>query len=136
MRFGSRRTILSATGILVGCLVTTGLITGQAAQEPRPQMAEEVFKNVTVLKGIPVDEFMSTMGMFAAAVSLNCIDCHVPESVQSLAKFADDTPIKQTARRMVLMVNTLNRTNFGGRPVVTCWTCHRGEVGPAKGVPK
>jgi Photosynthetic reaction centre cytochrome C subunit len=134
MRFGSGRTILSATGILVGCLVTTGLITGQAAQETKPQMAEEVFKNVTVLKGIPVDEFMSTMGMFAAAVSLNCIDCHVPESVQSLAKFADDTPIKRTARRMVLMVNTINKTNFGGRPVVTCWTCHRGEVGPAKGV--
>ena len=135
MRFGSRRTILSATGILVGCLATTGLMTGQATQEPKPQMAEEVFKNVTVLKGIPVDEFMSTMGMFAAAVSLNCIDCHVPESVQSLAKFAEDTDIKRTARRMVLMVNTLNKTNFGGRPVVTCWTCHRGEVGPAKGVP-
>src|SRR6185295_9499523 len=135
MRFGSRRTILSATGILVGCLVTTELMTGQATQELRPQMAEQVFKNVTVLKGIPVDEFMSTMGMFAAAVSLNCIDCHVPESVQSLAKFAEDTPIKQTARRMVLMVNALNKTNFGGRPVVTCWTCHRGEVGPAKGVP-
>ncbi len=135
MRFGSRRTILSATGILVGCLVTTGLMTGQAAQEPKPQMAEEVFKNVTVLKGIPVDEFMSTMGMFAAAVSLNCIDCHVPESVQNLAKFADDTPIKRTARRMVIMVNALNKTNFAGRPVVTCWTCHRGEAGPAKGVP-
>jgi photosynthetic reaction center cytochrome c subunit len=135
MRFGSRRTILSAVGILVGCLVTTGLMTGQAAQEPRPQMAEEVFKNVTVLKGIPVDEFMSTMGMFAAAVSLNCIDCHVPESVQNLAKFADDTPIKRTARAMTLMVNTINRTNFAGRSVVTCWTCHRGEAGPAKGVP-
>src|SRR5207247_4224832 len=100
MRFGSRRTILSVTGILIGSLVTTGLMAGQAAQEPKPQMAEEVFKNVTVLKGIPVDEFMSTMGMFAAAVSLNCIDCHVPESVQSLAKFAEDTPIKRTARRM------------------------------------
>jgi Photosynthetic reaction centre cytochrome C subunit len=135
MRFGSRRTVLSATGILVGCLITTGLMTGQAAQEPKPQMAEEVFKNVTVLKGIPVDEFMSTMGMFAAAVSLNCIDCHVPESVQNLAKFADDTPIKRTARAMTLMVNTINRTNFGGRPVVTCWTCHRGEAGAAKGVP-
>jgi len=135
MRFGSRQAILSAAGILFGCLVTTALMIGQAAQEPKPQMAEEVFKNVTVLKGIPVDEFMSTMGMFAAAVSLNCIDCHVPESVQSLAKFAEDTPIKRTARRMTLMVNTINKTNFGGRPVVTCWTCHRGEAGPAKGVP-
>ena len=135
MRFGSSRTILSATGIFIGCLIITAVVAGQAAQEPKPQMSEEVFKNVTVLKGIPVDEFMSTMGMFAAAVSLNCIDCHVPESVQSLAKFAEDTPIKRTARRMTLMVNNINKTNFGGRPVVTCWTCHRGEAGPAKGVP-
>src|SRR5215471_3387624 len=135
MRFGSRQTILSVAGIVTGCLLTTALATGQAAQEQKPQMAEEVFKNVTVLKGIPVDEFMSTMGMFAAAVSLNCIDCHVPESVQSLAKFAEDTPIKRTARRMTIMVNTINKTNFGGRPVVTCWTCHRGEAGPAKGTP-
>ena len=135
MRFGSMRTILSATAILVVCLLAAALASGQAGQEPKPQMSEEVFKNVTALKGIPVDEFMSTMGMFAAAVSLNCIDCHVPESVQSLAKFAEDTPIKRTARRMTLMVQTINKTNFGGRPVVTCWTCHRGEAGPAKGVP-
>jgi len=129
------RTILSATVILGVCLLAAALASGQAGQEPKPQMSEEVFKNVTALKGIPVDEFMSTMGMFAAAVSLNCIDCHVPESVQSLAKFAEDTPIKRTARRMTLMVQTINKTNFGGRPVVTCWTCHRGEAGPAKGVP-
>ncbi len=30
------------------------------------QMSESAFKNVTVLKGIPVDEFMGTMGLFAA----------------------------------------------------------------------
>src|ERR1700757_1327228 len=135
MKFGSRRTILCGAAILTLVLITSAIASAQAAQEPKPKMAEEVFKNVTVLKGIPVDEFMSTMGMFAAAVSLNCIDCHVPESVQSLAKFAEDTPIKRTARRMTLMVNNINKTNFGGRPVVTCWTCHRGEAGPAKGVP-
>lgn len=135
MKFGSRRTILCAAAISAVCLIGAAFASGQAAPEPKPQMSEEVFKNVTVLKGIPVDEFMSTMGMFAAAVSLNCIDCHVPESVQSLAKFAEDTPIKRTARRMTLMVNNINKTNFGGRPVVTCWTCHRGEAGPAKGVP-
>ena len=103
MRFGSMRAVLTASGILVVCLLTAVWASGQAGQEPKPPMSEEVFKNVTVLKGIPVDEFMSTMGMFSAAVSLNCIDCHVPESVQSLAKFAEDTPLKRTARRMILM---------------------------------
>ena len=28
------------------------------------------------------------------------------------------------------MVNGINRTSFGGRQVVTCWTCHRGRDRP------
>ena len=35
--------------------------------------------------------------------------------------------MKQTARRMIVMMNTLNRTNFGGKRMVTCYTCHRGS---------
>ena len=49
---------------------------GQAA--PAKQlMSEQAFKNVTVLKGIPVDEFMDTMGFIAASTNFNCTDCHV-----------------------------------------------------------
>ena len=44
--------------------------------------------------------------------------------------FADETPIKRTARRMILMVNAINKDNFGGRRVVTCYTCHRGDTRP------
>jgi hypothetical protein len=29
-----------------------------------------------------------------------------------------------------MMMNTINMTNFGGRPVVTCFTCHRGNSKP------
>jgi hypothetical protein len=32
---------------------------------------------------------------------------------------------------MVQMVNAINRDNFGGRQVVTCWTCHRGSQLPS-----
>ena len=31
-------------------------------------MAEEVFKNVQILKGIPVDQFMGTMGFFSVSL--------------------------------------------------------------------
>ncbi len=31
---------------------------------------------------------------------------------------------------MVTMVATINRTNFGGRQLVTCWTCHRNRDKP------
>ena len=61
-------------------------------------MAEEVFKNIQVLKGIPVDEFMGTMGFFSPSLGLNCTDCHVAESGGSWARYADDNALKQQAR--------------------------------------
>lgn len=99
-----------------------------AAQQP--QMAEDVFKNIQILKGIPVNEFMDTMGFFSAATGLNCTGCHVAESLQDLDKFAEDVPRKRTARRMITMVQGMNKANFGGRRALTCYTCHRGTQVP------
>jgi outer membrane lipoprotein-sorting protein len=113
------------------CLLV-GVVSGQVANgaaDDKPLMAEDVFKNIQVLKGIPVKEFMNTMGFFSAATNLNCIDCHSPQS-EDLAGYAIDTPRKQTARRMVLMVNQINQTQFGGRRMVTCYTCHRASDRP------
>jgi hypothetical protein len=71
-------------------------------------LSEQYFKNVQALRGIPVDEFMDTMGMFAAATGMNCVDCHVADAGGDWAKYADDTGFKRTTRRMIAMVNTLN----------------------------
>ena len=90
----------------------------QAGPPQRTQTSEEAFKNVQLLKGIPVDEFMGAMGLFSAALSMCCLECHAPD-------YAADTPRKLTTRKMIQMVNTINRTNFSGRKVVSCWTCHR-----------
>lgn len=130
MRFISRRIIVGAAAIVAGSLMSVGFVRGQAGQQPAPQMAEQVFKNVQVLRGIPVDEFMDTMGMFSAALSLNCIDCHTAESVGTWDRFADETPLKVTARRMVSMVNAINKENFKGVRNVTCYTCHHGDLKP------
>src|SRR5262245_19945283 len=73
----------------------------------RPQMAEEVFRNVQLLKGIPVDQFMGTMGLFSASTGLNCTDCHVDESGGNWAKYADDNALKLTTRRMIRMVTAI-----------------------------
>ena len=93
-------------------------------------MADEVFKNVTVLKGLQVDEFMDTMGMIAAALGLNCLDCHTSDADKSWERFAADTTMKQTSRRMIQMVNAINKENFKGVRSVTCYTCHRGDLRP------
>src|SRR5207253_7316721 len=93
-------------------------------------MSEQVFKNVQVLKGIPVDEFMDTMGMIAASLGMNCADCHTNDTTPGWAAFADETPTKRTARRMMQMVAALNKANFRGGPAVSCYTCHRGDHTP------
>jgi photosynthetic reaction center cytochrome c subunit len=132
VRFRIRQLMLMAAvvGLIAITFATRGIdLFGQAAA-PKGQMSEQAFKNIQVLKGIPVDEFMGTMGLFSAALSVCCGDCHTGAG-GSNPKWEADPPRKQIARRMVQMVNTINRENFGGRQVVTCWTCHRGSQKPS-----
>jgi photosynthetic reaction center cytochrome c subunit len=103
-------------------------IAAQTAQ--KPLMAEDVFKNVQILKGIPVNQFMETMGFFAASLGLNCVYCHTSQSLEDWSHFADDVPRKRMARTMILMVNDINKTKFGGRRAITCYSCHRGAESP------
>ena len=112
------------------CVLVACLAFGQAAPESKPPMAEEVFKNVQVLKGIPVDEFMGTMGVFSAALGMSCENCHAANDSDWANYAGDNTAKKRTARRMVLMMAEINKTNFAGRQVVTCYSCHRGSDRP------
>jgi photosynthetic reaction center cytochrome c subunit len=129
MKLGSRQSTLSAMGALLVCLLGVRLARGQAGPAQRPQMAEEVFKNVQVLKGIPVDQFMATMGFFSASLGMSCEDCHSADD-RNWEGFAVDNPKKRTARRMITMMAAINRDNFGGRQIVTCYSCHRGGDRP------
>jgi photosynthetic reaction center cytochrome c subunit len=133
MKFEFRPAIRCAAGTMIACLLGLTGAKGQAGKtgmDQKPQMSEEAFKNIQVLRGIPVNEFMGTMGFFAASLSMNCTDCHVSESAGNWDRYADDTPLKQTARRMVIMMNAINRSDFGSTRLVTCYTCHRGAQHP------
>jgi photosynthetic reaction center cytochrome c subunit len=103
---------------------------GQAQASSPAQMSDQVFKNIQVLKGIPVDEFMGTMGVFTTSLSLCCGNCHTGAGTSN-PKWEDDPPRKKTARAMIQMVQNINKSSFGGRQVVTCWTCHRGQLSPS-----
>jgi hypothetical protein len=67
------------------------------------------------------------MGFISAALNMNCSDCH---DATNSAAYALDTPLKRTARRMIVMVNNLNKNSFGGKREVTCYSCHRADVRP------
>jgi hypothetical protein len=109
--------------------VIFGLAVAQTASQEKPLLADQVFKNIQVLKGISVDDFLGTMGIMAAALQFDCSDCHVNAGTAAV-DWAADTPRKRMARRMVTMVTAINKDNFGGRQVVTCWTCHRNRDKP------
>jgi len=91
-------------------------------------MAEDVYKNIQVLKGIPENQFLATMGFFSASIGESCEFCHDDES--SWAGYAKDNAHKQTARKMVLMMNAINQSYFGGSRKLTCYSCHRGTDFP------
>jgi len=93
---------------------------------PKPQMVEDVFKNVRVLRGITVDDFMGTMGAMSAALSMCCDSCHDGAGTDKVDWASDSLPRKVRARQMVLMTAAINK-NFAPRQMVTCWTCHRGR---------
>jgi hypothetical protein len=92
-------------------------------QPPKP--AEEVYKNIQVLKGMPAPDLLRAMQSFTRSLGVKCEFCHVEGAFDK-----DDKREKQTARKMILMAHQINTDNFHGHMRVTCWTCHRGATEP------
>jgi len=90
--------------------------------------AGEFFKNVTTstLKGLTPSDFLGAMGVMTAAVGYDCSNCHPGAGTDKFDWVTDSNPKKVTARKMVEMVAAINRQNFSGAQMVTCWTCHHG----------
>ena len=129
-QFGWRRRLLTVPCMAVLCLSGIGLTASLAQPQEQTLLARDVFLNVPVLGDLPVDEFMDTMGMYSASLSMGCVNCHGEEGLDGWENFAADPPLKRTARAMTEMVNRINADNFGGLPFVTCYTCHRGSHRP------
>ena len=110
-----------------------------AGHESEP--AETLFKNVKVLKGLTVKQFMDTMEGFSHALGTNCKKCHDTENFAS-----DDKEEKTAARGMVAMTRDINDKYLKTMPGLDkgahagCFTCHHGQVNPnarpKEGAPK
>jgi len=122
----ARLTISVAAGlVLLGFAILQTSIGVSAQQEDKP--VEQVQKNIQVLKGLPSSQLLPVMHFMRTSLGVRCDYCHVAEN----GKYSlDDRPAKQTARRMLQMVFDINKANFGGQPIVTCNTCHRGSTKP------
>ena len=126
----------------VSILSITTAIVAARAQSPAaapPQssgsapLAEERFKNIKVLKGIPADQVIPAMEFITASLGVECEFCHVRQE-RGLAFDKDDKKPKQIARKMIEMMNAINTNNFEGKREVTCYSCHHGAAHPV-GIP-
>jgi len=90
--------------------------------------AQEQFKNIQVLKTVPAEDLLPTMRYISAALGVDCNFCHVRNP--DFAPEKDDKKEKQTARKMMQMVMTINQENFEGHQDVSCNSCHNGHNRP------
>lgn len=104
-------------------VVSTSLAQQQQQGE---QTAEQRFKNIQVFKGLPATQLDTTMAFISGSLGVKCNHCHVVASGFD----KDDKKAKQTARRMIQMVQELNKGTFNTEGAVTCFTCHRGKPTP------
>lgn len=109
--------------------VAVALPQSPSSQPPAPKLAEEQFKNIQVLKGIPADQLIPAMQFISASLGVECEHCHVQGAFDK-----DDKKPKQAARKMIQMMFAINKANFEGKREVTCYSCHRGAADPV-GVP-
>jgi 3-oxoacyl-ACP reductase-like protein len=107
-----------------------------AGHENEP--AEQVFKNIQSLKGMPAGRFVRVMNMgYSRALGVGCLHCHFGQDYSS-----DEKRQKRAAREMMAMNKMINERlrslkNLEGKPeehFVNCMTCHRGQVDPNAGL--
>lgn len=89
--------------------------------------AEQVRRNIHVLKGLPDSHLLPVMHLMRTSLGVRCDYCHIAENGKY---WMDNKPAKQIARQHIQMTLDLNKANFSGKTVVTCNTCHRGQVKP------
>src|SRR5438270_308487 len=121
------------TVVVAGCALSISLVILHAqssapASTPAaatPKTAEQQFKNIQVLKGVPADQVIPAMQFISASLGVECEFCHVEHAFDR-----DDKKPKLAARHMIEMQNQINQNAFKGETEVTCNTCHRGSNRP------
>jgi len=118
-------TLLSLTLAIAAAWAQSEPPKAPATVPARSRLAEEEYKNIQALKGIPAEQVIPSMQFIAASLGVECEYCHVAHANEK-----DDKKPKATARKMINMMMAINKDNFEGKREVTCYSCHRGAARP------
>jgi len=122
--FGRSVQLLALTVLICTAMMRMSA-QGTSVQPAAAKPAEQVYKNIQVLKGAPADQIPTAMQFISASLGVECNYCHTPQ------KFDDDSAkTKGVARNMIRMVMAINKENFDGKREVTCYSCHHGSADP------
>jgi len=113
--------------------LTVAVLAARAQSPSTPKLAEDQYKNIKVLKGIPADQVIPAMQFITASLGVECEYCHVREG-HDMVFDKDDKKPKLAARKMMEMMFAIDKDNFEGKREVTCYSCHRGATEPV-GIP-
>jgi len=100
--------------------------------------AEQVFKNIQTLKGLPAENLLLVMEFgYSRSLGVTCTHCHIPGQWEK-----EEKPAKQITREMAALANTINgellkkiKNLKSANPIINCTTCHRGQLKPALNLP-
>lgn len=138
------RNIRLALVALFACLFAASWTLKSRAQQPaaagQPQQqqpspdapAEQAFKNIQVLKGMPASQLGDTMNFFSSSLGVNCGFCHARNAAGNGLDFVSDAKEeKKTARAMIQMQMDVNSHHLAAfdNERISCFTCHQGHSG-------
>jgi Photosynthetic reaction centre cytochrome C subunit len=119
---GARRALFALVAIF--CAASLNLAAQQAGRRRGPTAGEEN-ENLKVLGRMPAEDFNQTMHLMSGDLGVDCEYCHLEKD-----RVTDQIKAKVVARDMLKMTIRLNKRNFKGEQVVTCYTCHQGRPIP------
>src|SRR5882762_1844858 len=103
-------------------IIVAALLLVFASAQSADLPVEQTKKNIKVLQGLPSSQLIPVMAFMSNSLGVTCAHCHEKEWE------SDAKPAKESARKMIALQRAINEQQYGGKPTVTCNTCHHGQV--------
>lgn len=121
--------------LVIAAVVTAAIIWSapQAKAQQRGQRGQQEVAplvNIQVLKGLTPQQVRAEMNKIRDSLQVRCRHCHAVDANDVTQYHLEENPVKQTARKMMLMVRALNEQEpfKSSDRKVDCFTCHRGAA--------
>ena len=113
---------------LIAVVAVAFVLDGQPAKAQGQQQPLPALVNIKVLTNMTPAQVREQMNAIRDQLGARCRYCHF-NGPDNVTDYIPETPMKETARQMMRMVQVLNQQEpfRSGNAKVTCATCHKGS---------